>query len=93
MQEDLLQEPRPSFKGTYKPNKVTGKLEPTYSEWKRVCFRYFITLPCLFMTILFTIAIMLMFFSFQSFIRGLIGRFISFVFNFVLKNIQNFFIR
>jgi anoctamin-8 len=28
MKEDLLQDPRPMFKGSYKPSKVTNKLEP-----------------------------------------------------------------
>ena len=72
LEEDLLQDPRPMFKGTYKPSKVTNKLEPHYANWKRVCFRYFVTLPCLLLTILVTVAIMLVMFGFQAYIRNLI---------------------
>ena len=68
MEEDLLQDPRPNFHGPYKINKVTNKLEPHYPEWKRTLFKYFITLPCLFLTIAFTIATMLLMFSLQNFI-------------------------
>jgi len=68
MEEDLLTDPRPLFKGVYKPSRVTGKLEPHYPEWKRVCFRLFVTLPCLCLSIGVTVGIMLMIFRFQEFV-------------------------
>ncbi len=67
-EEDLLKDPRPLFKGPYKPSRVTGKLEPHYPEWKRICFRLFVTFPCLFMSICLTVAIMLLVFRFQDFV-------------------------
>lgn len=70
MEEDLLQDPRPNFKGVYKPSPVTNKLEPHYSEWRRVCFRLFVTLPCLAVAIFVTLGLMLVIFSFQDFIKG-----------------------
>lgn len=70
MEEDLLQDPRPLFKGVYKPSKVTGKLEPHYPEWKRVLFRIFVTLPCLIASIFITIGVMIVIFNFQDFIAN-----------------------
>ena len=69
MEENLLQEPRPLFKGEYKPSEVTGKLEPHYPDWKRALFRYFVTFPCLIVTIFVTIAIMLFMFELQEFFQ------------------------
>lgn len=68
MEEDLLQDPRPLFKGVYKPSQVTNKLEPHYPEWKRVCFRLFVTFPCLIASILITIGVMMVVFSLQNFV-------------------------
>ena len=70
LEENLLQDPRPLFKGVYKPSPVTNKLEPHYSEWKRVCFRFFVTLPCLIASIAVTVGIMLTVFSFQGYIAN-----------------------
>jgi hypothetical protein len=67
MKEDLLQEPRPMFKGEYKISKVTNRLEPHYSDWKRALFRYFVTLPCLVLTIAFTIITMLIMFKVKDY--------------------------
>jgi anoctamin-8 len=69
LKQDLLQDPRPMFKGEYKPSQVTNKLEPHYPEWKRTLFRYFVTFPCLCITIVITVATMLLMFEFQDFIN------------------------
>ena len=66
MKDHLLQDPRPMFKGDYKPSKVTGKLEPHYPEYKRALFRYFVTLPCLLLTISATIGLMVLIFKVQN---------------------------
>jgi anoctamin-8 len=68
-EEKLLQDPRPLFKGDYKPSKVTGKLEPHYSDWKRWLWRYFVSFPCLIVTILITVALMLFMFELQEFFQ------------------------
>lgn len=67
MKEHLLQDPRPMFKGEYKPSKVNNKLEPHYPEYKRALFRYFVTLPCLCATFVLTVFVMLFMFELQSF--------------------------
>lgn len=67
IKQDLLQDPRPMYKGVYKPSKVTNKLEPHYPEYKRVLFRYFVTLPFLCATIVFTVVTMILMFQLQDF--------------------------
>ncbi|CAF0827149.1 unnamed protein product [Brachionus calyciflorus] len=67
MKENLLQDPRPMFKGEYKLNKVNNKLEPHYPEYKRALFRYLITFPTLLAVTGLTIAIMLKMFDLQEF--------------------------
>ncbi|XP_030833298.1 anoctamin-8 isoform X2 [Strongylocentrotus purpuratus] len=42
---ELIEEPRPQFKGDLVVNSVSGKLQPYYPAWKRNVFRYFVTLP------------------------------------------------
>lgn len=66
MKDDLLQEPRPMFKGEYKLNKVNNKIEPHYSDFKRTLFRYLVTFPTLVVVIFMTVVIMLKFFELQS---------------------------
>ena len=69
MKENLLQDPRPMFKGEYKINKVNNKLEPHYPEYKRAVFRYLVTLPTLGAVFFLTIAIMLKIFDLQEFFK------------------------
>lgn len=67
IKQDLLQDPRPMYKGEYKPSKVTNKLEPHYPDYKRALFRYFVTLPCLCVTIVTTVVLMILMFQLQEF--------------------------
>ncbi len=69
MKDNLLQDPRPMYKGEYRPSKVTGRLEPHYPEYKRALFRYCVTLPCLLLTIVGTVALMVLFFKIQNLCR------------------------
>ena len=55
-----------------KISKVTNRIEPHYSDWKRALFRYFVTVPCLFISIAFTVMLMLFMFRFQEYVAGLI---------------------
>ena len=55
------------YKGEYKPSIVTNKLEPHYPEYKRALFRYFVTLPFLCATVVFTVLIMIVMFQLQDF--------------------------
>lgn len=71
MQEKYLQEPRPLFKGEYRISKVTNRMEAHYSEWKRACFRYMLTLPMLILTIIITVILMLTMFQFQNYVTYL----------------------
>ena len=69
MKENLLQDPRPNFKGEYKINKVNNKLEPHFSEYKRALFRYFVTLPSLVGVFIATVLIMLKMFDLQNYFK------------------------
>ncbi len=70
METNLLQEPRALFKGDYRPSKVTGKLEPHYPDWKRSMYKYFLSLPCLIVTVIVTVGIMLFIFEMQEFFES-----------------------
>ena len=56
------------FKGEYVESEVTKKIEPHYPEWKRNLFHYFVTLPCIFLIILFTFLLMVVMFKLQQLI-------------------------
>nr|CAD7428021.1 unnamed protein product [Timema monikensis] len=57
--DELLVEPRSFFTGTLEVSPVTGRLEPTYPAWKRNVFRYFVSVPIIFLCLLTVFVIMI----------------------------------
>ncbi|CAG2053476.1 unnamed protein product [Timema podura] len=66
--DELLVEPRSFFtpndaqflpQGTLEVSPVTGRLEPTYPAWKRNVFRYFVSVPIIFLCLLTVFVIMI----------------------------------
>ncbi|XP_011313522.1 anoctamin-8 isoform X6 [Fopius arisanus] len=64
--DDLLVEPRPLFVGTLQVSPVTGRLEPTYPNWKRNAIRYCITVPVIAVSLFFVFIVMILSFQIQD---------------------------
>ncbi|KAJ8678448.1 hypothetical protein QAD02_014235, partial [Eretmocerus hayati] len=64
--DDLLVEPRPLFTGTFEKSPVTGRLEPTYPNWRRNVFRYLISLPIVAVCLFFVFVVMIISFQIQD---------------------------
>ncbi|XP_074094463.1 anoctamin 8 white walker isoform X2 [Cotesia typhae] len=64
--DDLLVEPRPLFVGTLQVSPVTGRLEPTYPNWKRNAIRYCITVPVIAVSLFFVFIVMILNFQIQD---------------------------
>ncbi|CAF1562961.1 unnamed protein product, partial [Didymodactylos carnosus] len=68
LDDNLLESPRPTFKGEYRLSPITNKYEPYYPHWKRIVFRCFVTIPVLTSNILLITVCMLFIFRLQSWI-------------------------
>ncbi|CAF0906288.1 unnamed protein product [Didymodactylos carnosus] len=68
LNDNLLEDPRPKFKGQYRLSPITNKDETYYPHWKRLIFRCFVTIPVLTSNILLVALCMLLIFRFQSWI-------------------------
>ncbi|KAF2360317.1 Anoctamin [Trinorchestia longiramus] len=69
---DLLQEPRPQFKGELRLSPVTGRLEPWFPTWRRNVFRYCVTLPLVIVCLLTVFVLMLLILKTQDYVDALI---------------------
>ncbi|KAL5004591.1 hypothetical protein ScPMuIL_018047 [Solemya velum] len=71
-QDELLRDPRPLFTGNLRKSPVTGHLEPYYPAWKRSLFRYFISIPVIFLCLCVVFVVMLLIFQLQEFVNDVI---------------------
>ncbi|KAJ6649241.1 Anoctamin-8, partial [Pseudolycoriella hygida] len=64
---ELLEPPRPLYKGTLVENPVTGKLEPKESPpWQRRAFRYFVSFPVIGMCLAMVFCVMFLMLRLQD---------------------------
>ncbi|KAK3731462.1 hypothetical protein QZH41_013659, partial [Actinostola sp. cb2023] len=66
MPSEALKDPRPLFRGDFKPSEITGRLEPHYPSIKRNIFRYCVSLPAILMSLGVVVISMLFCFEFQQ---------------------------
>lgn len=84
--DEMLKDPRPLFKGDLVKSPVTGHLELAYPSWKRLLFRYFVTVPIIAVCLAFIFVIMLLCFELQEWVNGLIlEEELPYLFSFVPK--------
>ncbi|XP_063955758.1 anoctamin-8-like [Lytechinus pictus] len=67
---ELIEEPRPQYKGDLVVNSVSGKLQPHYPAWKRNIFRYLVTLPIIFLCCLITFTSMYIILEIQEWVNS-----------------------
>ncbi|XP_067622027.1 anoctamin-10 isoform X8 [Eurosta solidaginis] len=64
---ELLEPPRPLYKGTLVENNVTGRLEPKEAPaWKRRAFRYFVSFPIIGVCLAMVFVVMFLMLRFQD---------------------------
>ncbi|XP_022647193.1 anoctamin-8-like isoform X2 [Varroa destructor] len=63
---EMLNEPRPLFKGTLETSAVTGRMEPRYPKWRRNLFRYLVTLPVISVCLVVVLGVMLLMLQLQT---------------------------
>ncbi|XP_071509336.1 anoctamin-8-like [Diadema antillarum] len=66
---ELIEEPRPQYKGDLVVSAVSGKLQPYYPSWKRNVFRYFVTLPVIILCCSITFVSMYLIVEFQEWVN------------------------
>ncbi|XP_055956117.1 anoctamin-8 isoform X2 [Patella vulgata] len=71
-QDDLLEDPRPLFKGDLVRNPVTDRLCFEFPSWKRNLFRYLVTVPVISTCLLVVFVVMLLIFELQEWINNLV---------------------
>ncbi|XP_067058166.1 anoctamin-8-like isoform X1 [Acropora muricata] len=71
MPSDVLKEPRPLFRGEYKPSEITGRIEPQFPSWKRNIFRYCVSLPVILTSLGVVCLSMLLCFEFQRWVDSM----------------------
>ncbi|ESO88117.1 hypothetical protein LOTGIDRAFT_126614, partial [Lottia gigantea] len=79
--DELLEDPRPLFKGDLVKNPVTDQTCFEYPAWKRNLFRYLVTVPVIFICLLVVFVVMLLIFQLQEWINALVlaGRIPGFI--------------
>ncbi|XP_005096900.1 anoctamin-8 [Aplysia californica] len=84
--DEMLKDPRPLFTGDLVKSPVTGHLELHYPAWKRLLFRYCITMPVIGLCLVLVFVFMLLCFELQELVNELIGEEeLPYVFSFVPK--------
>ncbi|XP_059171527.1 anoctamin-8-like [Physella acuta] len=84
--DEMLKDPRPLFKGDLVKSPITGHLELAYPGWKRLLFRYFVTVPIIGVCLSLVFVIMLLCFELQEWVNELIvADELPYLFSFVPK--------
>uniref|UniRef100_A0A8C4XDY1 Anoctamin n=1 Tax=Erpetoichthys calabaricus TaxID=27687 RepID=A0A8C4XDY1_ERPCA len=68
---ELLEEPRPQYRGVKRLSPVTGCEEFYYPPWKRMLFQYLVSLPVCLFCVTFVFLAMLICFELQEFVMGI----------------------
>ncbi|EDO38807.1 predicted protein [Nematostella vectensis] len=68
MPSEALKDPRPLFRGEFKPSEITGQMEPHYPSIKRNIFRYCVSLPAIIGSLGVVVISMLCCFEFQRWV-------------------------
>lgn len=71
---ELLEDPRPMYRGPLQVSPVSGRLEPYYPDWKRNLFRYFVTVPIILLCMLCTFLIAFGIFELQEWVNEQIAK-------------------
>lgn len=71
--DEFIEDPRPFYTGELEVSSVTGRLEPFYPVWKRNCFRYFVTVPVVCISLVIVFFVMLANFYLENLINQLVS--------------------
>ncbi|KAM9384741.1 anoctamin-8 [Pholidichthys leucotaenia] len=68
---ESLEEPRPQFRGIKRCSPITGCEEFYYPPWRRIVFRWLVSLPICILCLCFVFLVMLICFELQEFVMGI----------------------
>uniref|UniRef100_A0A3B3BEE1 Anoctamin n=1 Tax=Oryzias melastigma TaxID=30732 RepID=A0A3B3BEE1_ORYME len=68
---ESLEEPRPQFRGVKRCSPITGCEEFYYPPWRRLVFRWLVSLPICILCLCFVFLVMIICFELQEFVMGI----------------------